>query len=195
MVSYRFKRKMKRQGPLLLLILLPFVLGFALYAIYPSITGSFVKQLVVQPVLPATVTPNFSLLDEDPLSLEGFTAVAVEAVPGALILKDNCTSVFIYMSNLKSFSIKRGLENTLDIRPNYHDLTYDLLNHYDVQVLMAKISRLKNNFYYADLFFEQEGNLLHLDSRPSDAVGIASRFQAPIYVSDSILENQGVRVC
>ena len=98
----------------MLLILLPFVLGFVLYATYPSITVSFVKQLAVQPASPEAVTSAFSSLDEDPLSLEGFTAVAVEAVPGALILKDNCTSVFVYMSNLKSFSIP--IKNNVGIK-------------------------------------------------------------------------------
>ena len=54
---------------------------------------------------------------------------------------------------------------------------------------------MKNNFYYADVYLEKEGDLLHLDSRPSDALALAARFDAPVYVHESVFKRQRINIC
>lgn len=174
---------------------IPLALGAASFLFFDDITGYFVRE---QPLLyqPKTMdNSNFTLLDEDPLNTADYLPVTVDVVSGGILLSHNCTGVYIAMSNQKTFSIKRGLEHTLDIRPNYHDTTYDIITHYDVNITMAKISRVKNNFYYADLYLEKEGDLLHLDSRPSDALALATRFDAPVFVHNSVFKRQGIDIC
>ena len=189
-MRYRTKKKLVY----VLIIVLPLLLGLGVFYSVSTITGKSVeplrKEVRIDPVV-----EGLQSLEIDALSIEGYTEIEVEALQGGIVLRDNCTGVPIAMSNLKTFSIKRGVENTLDIRPNYHDIMYDMLDHYESEVVLVKVGRLKNNFYYADLFLEQEGDILHIDSRPSDALGMASRFDAPIYVSDALLEKQGVDVC
>ena len=186
-MRYRTKKRIRYS----LVILLPFLIGLLVFYGITTLTGQTVKEEQET----TTLEQGLVTLEENPLDLEGYIEIQVETVPGGILLRNNCTGIFIAMSNLKSFSIQRGLENTLDIRPNYHDLTYDLIDYYGGKVVLAKISRMKTNFYYADLYIETGKDLLHLDSRPSDALGIAARFKAPIYVNDKLLERQGQDIC
>tara|TARA_Y100000310_G_C20611832_1_gene778400 strand:+ start:527 stop:1093 length:567 start_codon:yes stop_codon:yes gene_type:complete len=186
-MRYRTKKKIKYA----LIILVPLLLGFLTFQGITTLTGKTVKEIRET----TNIEQGLVTLEENPLNVEGYTEIKVETVPGGILLKANCTGVFIAMSNLKSFSIQRGIANELDIRPNYHDLTYDLIEHYGGKVVLAKIGRMKTNFYYADLYIEAGNDLLHLDSRPSDALGIASRFKAPMYIKNNLLEKQGQDIC
>ena len=192
----RLRRRTRRWLKRTFVIVIPFLLGLLFFYTGPT----FTTYIPTQESMTEEKEQRYTELivdSEDLLSTEGFTKIIVEPIPNkGIVLRANCTGIPIAMSNLKAFSIQRGVENVLDIRPNYHDLTYDLITHYNSTVLMAKISRMKNNFYYADLVIQEaNGNILHLDSRPSDALGIASRFRAPMYVNDKLLKGQGVQIC
>ena len=191
----RYRSRKRKFAKYVVIFFLPLIFGATSYFFFDDITGYFVRE---QPLLPKDEnlgSGNFTLLDEDPLSTIDYLPVDVEVVAGGILLSNNCSGVYIAMSNQKTFSIKRGLENTLDIRPNYHDTTYDIITHYNVNITMAKISRMKNNFYYADVYLEKEGDLLHLDSRPSDALALAARFDAPVYVHESVFKRQRINIC
>jgi bifunctional DNase/RNase len=133
--------------------------------------------------------------DENPLSLDEYVKVRVGVAPGKVYLVDNCTAIVMMTSLSKTYSIQRGLEHTLDVRPDAYDLVFDLMDSYDIAVKLVKISRLNEGIYHAQLFVQHEEEMLNLDSKPTDALAIASRFNVPVYVKGELLQRQGERVC
>ena len=134
-------------------------------------------------------------LSEHPLSLDGYTKVKVGVTPGKIYLVDNCTALVMMTSMSKTFTIQRALEGALDIRPDAYDLMYDVMEHYDVGAKFVKIYQTGDELYYAHLFVEKDKELLNLDTKPSDALAVATRFRVPIYVEDGLFSTHGERVC
>ncbi len=74
-------------------------------------------------------------------------------------------------------------------RPMTHDLAINLLNAAGVKLLRIDVTELKDNTYYAEISIEANGRLVRVDSRPSDAVALALRAGAEIYVSEDVLKS------
>ena len=132
---------------------------------------------------------------EDPLSVDGFTAVDVDLGAGKIILQTNCSAIAMTTSVEKTYSIQRGRESKEDVRPNEHDILAEVMGHYEVDVLFVKINDIKNDVYFADVVMQHEKSVLSLDVKPSDAIALAERFGAPVYVKTAVLEETGQRVC
>jgi bifunctional DNase/RNase len=60
---------------------------------------------------------------------------------------------------------------------------------------MVKITEVKNNTFFGKLILRQNGKILSLDSRPSDATAIAVRTNSPIYVKTELLKEFGKKIC
>ena len=133
--------------------------------------------------------------DTDPLSLSGYTKVKLGVSPAKIYLIDNCTAVTFATSLSKTYTVQRALENTLDIRPDAYDLIYDMMDNFAINIRFVKIYHLKGDLFYAQIFLEKDKQLLNIDAKPSDALAIASRFQVPIYVENSLLKEKGEKVC
>jgi bifunctional DNase/RNase len=69
-----------------------------------------------------------------------------------------------------------------------HDLMKQILDTFQVTVARVVIHDLKENTFYANLYLNMGGTELVVDSRPSDAIALAVRVKAPIFVSDSVIE-------
>ena len=106
---------------------------------------------------------------------------------GILKLSNGCNEVTMIISPDQAMSIERGLRKRSWIRPNAHDLMIQMFEHYGFEILMVKVVLLKNDTFYAKLIIKQGNNILSLDSRPSDAVAVAVRVDAPIYVNKNLL--------
>lgn len=119
----------------------------------------------------------------------------MEVFADGVLFKDKCTGVWIAMPYEKTFSIKRGAVGVLDIRPTQHDLMYDIFKQYAINMTYARIERVEHDFYYATMLLETDEKLLQVDTRPSDALALAARFGAPVYMSDKLLRQKGVQVC
>lgn len=133
--------------------------------------------------------------DEDPLSMDGYTPVKVGIAPARVYLVLNCTALVLQTSLGKTYSIQRGLETTLEQRPDSYDVMFDLMEGYGINVKQVKIDDLKNGIYYAHLLVERDGQLLNLDTKPTDALAVATRFKVPVYVKEHLLQTQGEKVC
>ena len=92
-------------------------------------------------------------------------------------------------------SIQSGLEETIELRPNAHDLIKDIFETLGIRVLMVKVDSFHDGTYYSRIFVEQQGRILDLDTRPSDAIAIAVRTGAPIYVREEIMDGYGDKTC
>ena len=81
-----------------------------------------------------------------------------------------------------------ALENARFARPMTHDLFLDALTNLDTRVDHVVINGVKGAMFLAKLTLRQHDRLVELDARPSDAIALAIRQQAPIYIVEEVLE-------
>ncbi len=99
----------------------------------------------------------------------------------------------IVIGAFEAQSIAIALEKKLlPPRPLTHDLFTSLALSYNIYLKEVMIHKLKKGIFYSYLLFEQDGELKKIDSRTSDAVALALRFNCPVYTYESILEKAGV---
>jgi len=94
----------------------------------------------------------------------------------------------IWIGVLEATSIATVLEKIDVGRPMTHDLLKSIVSELGAKVLRIEICDLRNNTYYALLHLDFNGKCIKIDSRPSDAIAIALRSGAPIFVLDEVLE-------
>ncbi len=107
-----------------------------------------------------------------------------------LILKDleEKASLPIWIGLLEATSIATELENIQFPRPMTHDLIRNCFDHLKVKVERIEVCDLRNNTYYALIYLKNDdGRSSSIDARPSDAIAIALRTKAPIFVNEEVL--------
>lgn len=100
----------------------------------------------------------------------------------------------IIIGGAEAQAIALELESIKTNRPMTHDLFFQFSNHFHIMLEEVLINDLEDGIFYARLRFDHEGEVHEIDSRPSDAVALAVRFNAPIFVLDSILEEAGIEI-
>jgi hypothetical protein len=108
-----------------------------------------------------------------------------------VILKDiNGNAILpIWVGVYEANAIALEIEKVSTPRPMTHDLIKTLLSGLDTSVRKVVVSELKEDTFYAMIWLEKEGELISVDSRPSDALAVALRLDCPIYVEDSVLNS------
>lgn len=106
-----------------------------------------------------------------------------------LILKDleEETSLPIWIGLLEATSIATELEKIQFPRPMTHDLIKNCFEHLKVKVERIEVCDLRNNTYYALIYIRNNDLVSPIDARPSDAIAIALRTDAPIFVKEDVL--------
>jgi bifunctional DNase/RNase len=94
----------------------------------------------------------------------------------------------IWIGILEANAIAVGLEKVKLPRPMTHDLFKNIMDQIGGRLLRIEVVDIKDNTYYAALHLEFGGKTLVIDSRPSDAIAIAIRLDAPILVHDVVIE-------
>ena len=94
----------------------------------------------------------------------------------------------IWIGVFEAEAISRGLEGAMTLRPMTHDLMKQILDTFQVTITRVIIHDLKENTFYANLYLNLGGTELVVDSRPSDAIALAIRVKAPIFVAESVIE-------
>lgn len=94
----------------------------------------------------------------------------------------------IWIGVFEAEAISRGIEEVVTLRPMTHDLMKQILDTFQVVLNRVVIHDLKENTFYAHLYLDVEGEELIMDSRPSDAIALAVRLKAPIFVTESVIE-------
>ena len=113
----------------------------------------------------------------------------------AVLLKDERSDLFlpILIGSFEAQSIALAIEVVDTPRPLTHDLICDLITKVDGKLLAVNISKLNDGVFYASL--KLSGNNFGtktIDARPSDAISIALRLNAQIYVTAEVIEEAGV---
>lgn len=94
----------------------------------------------------------------------------------------------IWIGVFEAEAISRGIEEVVTLRPMTHDLMKQILDTFQVTLTRVVIHDLKENTFYAHLYLDVDGEELIVDSRPSDAIALAVRVKAPIFVTESVIE-------
>jgi bifunctional DNase/RNase len=106
-----------------------------------------------------------------------------------LILKDpqSDATLPIWIGLLEATAIATELEKIQFPRPMTHDLLKAIFQHLKVKVERIEVCDLRDNTYYALIYIRDNDRVTPIDARPSDAIAIALRADAPIFVKDEVL--------
>ena len=107
-----------------------------------------------------------------------------------IILKDleGDKTLPIWIGLLEATAIASELENIKFSRPMTHDLMKSLLDNLEVRVVRIEICDLRDNTFYALIYLVMQNKEFSLDARPSDALALALRSQAPIFVDEQVIQ-------
>lgn len=105
-----------------------------------------------------------------------------------LKINDGDHVIPIWIGLLEATAIASVLQNVTFERPMTHDLYKNLLEKLQITLLKVEICDLRDNTFFARIFFSSGEETFDMDARPSDAIAIALRFSAPIYVDDKVIE-------
>lgn len=106
---------------------------------------------------------------------------------------DNRRALPIWIGSAEASSIIRKIENLSVARPMTHDLIVSMVEKTGYKIAKVEINDVEKETYYATIFLtDNEGNDVEIDSRPSDAIAIAIRVSAPIYVTANVLAKGSV---
>jgi bifunctional DNase/RNase len=98
----------------------------------------------------------------------------------------------IVIGSFEAQAIAVALEQMTPNRPLTHDLFKSALDTFDIKMKEVIINNLLDGIFYARLVCIKNGELFEIDSRTSDAIAMAVRFECPIFTYDFILEAAGV---
>ena len=122
------------------------------------------------------------------MSVKGLTLDPLTNMP-IVILKDTDDKrvLPIWIGLFEANAIALELEKITTPRPMTHDLMRDVITGLNAKVTKIVVNDLKNNTFYAVIHLSLNGNHIVIDSRPSDAIALALRSEAPIYVSAEVV--------
>ncbi|MCG8604941.1 bifunctional nuclease family protein [bacterium] len=111
-----------------------------------------------------------------------------------VILRDDVKSRWlpIVVGNTEAQAIALQLEEITPPRPLTHDLIKNLLDSLEAKIARVVVSDLRENTYYAMISLKLNGNKSDIDARPSDAIALALRMSAPIFVSEDVMDKASV---
>jgi len=98
----------------------------------------------------------------------------------------------IWIGHPEAAAILMKLQGASTPRPMTHDLVTELLSQLDAQVVRITVTELKENTFYATITVQQDGTEIDVDSRPSDAIALAVRSDAPIFAADAVIEESAI---
>jgi bifunctional DNase/RNase len=111
-----------------------------------------------------------------------------------VILKDvsGASVLPIWVGVYEANAIALEIEKVSTPRPMTHDLIKTLLLGLNTGLRKVVVSELKDDTFYAIIWLDRDGELISVDSRPSDALALALRLDCPIYVEESVLKHSKV---
>jgi bifunctional DNase/RNase len=124
------------------------------------------------------------------MKIRGLTMDPVTQMP-IVVLKDvNGNTVLpIWVGIFEANAIALEIEKVSTPRPMTHDLLKTVLMGLNAGVKKVVVSELKEDTFYALIWLARDGELISVDSRPSDALALALRLDCPIYVDDAVLKS------
>jgi bifunctional DNase/RNase len=98
----------------------------------------------------------------------------------------------IWIGHPEAAAILIRMQGTELPRPMTHDLLMSVIDTFDAEVMRITVTELKESTFYAHLTILKDGSEIDIDSRPSDALALAVRTDAPIFASTELLDENGI---
>jgi bifunctional DNase/RNase len=100
----------------------------------------------------------------------------------------------IWIGHSEAAAILMKLQNASSPRPMTHDLFTDVLGQLDARVVRVAVTELRDSTFYAQITVQHDGDgsEIDIDSRPSDAIALAIRVEAPIFAADDVIEESAI---
>ena len=98
----------------------------------------------------------------------------------------------IWIGHPEAAAILMKLQGASTPRPMTHDLLSDLLEQLEAKCERVSVTELRDNTFYASITLSINGSEVEIDSRPSDAIALAVRCQAPIFAAEEVIEESSI---
>jgi bifunctional DNase/RNase len=106
--------------------------------------------------------------------------------------KDGQRYLPIWIGPFEANSIALRITGVNSDRPITHDLIASTFGEFGISVTQIVVTSLSDEVYYARLHLHQNGHEVDIDSRPSDAIALAVRFECPIFVAPEVIDRAGI---
>lgn len=134
-------------------------------------------------------------LDEKEVKVMGVYEHQEQGMPATafVLLKDNSgRQVFIFIGRFEAVAISVAIEGAAYPRPMTHDLLKIVIERLGGKVDRIVIDDLWQQTYYAKIHISITNQMVDIDARPSDAIALALRFGAPIFMAESVLQQSAI---
>lgn len=133
-------------------------------------------------------------MDKIKLEILGLSSSHSQAGSFALVLGEANGSrrLPIIIGTFEAQAIAIEIEKISPNRPMTHDLFKSFSHHFNIKIKEIIISDLKEGVFFAKIVCEHLGQVIEIDSRPSDAIAIGIRFNAEIFTKESVLADAGI---
>ena len=98
----------------------------------------------------------------------------------------------IWIGHPEAAAILMKLQGADTPRPMTHDLLTEMLAQLEARVIRITVTELRDSTFYASITIQQDGSEIEIDSRPSDAIALAVRAEAPIFADDRVIEESAI---
>jgi bifunctional DNase/RNase len=127
--------------------------------------------------------------EDHPVTVRGLALDPVTNAPIVILKAEGGTRLLpIWIGLFEANAIAVEMEKVVAPRPMTHDLLRNLIGLLDARVERTVVDNLRENTFFATIYLRRDGRELRLDARPSDAIALALRTGAPIFVTREVLE-------
>ena len=124
------------------------------------------------------------------MTIKGLMVDPITNMPIVILRdKDGQKVLPIWVGVFEANAIALQIENVTPQRPMTHDLLNNVIHDLKADIQKVVVSDLKENTFYALIHLSIGGETTVIDARPSDAIALALRARAPIYVEDTVIDN------
>jgi bifunctional DNase/RNase len=124
------------------------------------------------------------------MSIKGLMVDPITNTPIVILRdKDGQRVLPIWVGLYEANAIAMQMENVSPLRPMTHDLLRNVIQDLNASVQRIVVCDLQENTFYALIYLALNGATIAIDARPSDAIALALRTRAPIFVEDAVIDN------
>jgi uncharacterized protein len=124
------------------------------------------------------------------MSIKGLMVDPITNTPIVILRdKDGQRVLPIWVGIFEANAIALQIENVTTPRPMTHDLLRNVIHDLNATVQKIVVCDLQENTFYALIYLRLNGDTLTIDARPSDAIALALRTRAPIFVEEAVIDN------
>jgi len=124
------------------------------------------------------------------MSIKGLMVDPVSNMPIVILRdKDGAKTLPIWVGMFEANAIALQIENISTPRPMTHDLLRNVIHDLKASVQKIVVCDLQDSTFYALIYLTLNGEIVAIDARPSDAIALALRTRAPIFVEETVIDN------